>query len=126
MNPALAFALVCLAGGVGAALRFVVDGAVRSRWSLAFPLGTVLINVSGSFVLGALTGAALHGALSHALLLVLGGGLMGGYTTFSTASLETYRLAAECRIGPALANGAGTLVVAAFAAALGLALGAAL
>ncbi len=124
MTAPLAFALACLAGGVGSTLRFVLDGLVRSRVPVAFPLGTSIINVTGSFALGALTGLAAHGSLPHSLLLVLGGGLMGGYTTFSTASLETFRLASERRIAAALANGAGMVLVAGAAAALGLWLGA--
>jgi CrcB protein len=122
----LVFALICAAGGVGAALRLVVDGAVKDRLGAGYPWGTSVINVTGSFGLGLLTGAAAHAGLPHDLLLILGGGLMGGYTTFSTASLETVRLAQAGRLGAALANGLGMLVACLAAAALGLALGAGL
>jgi CrcB protein len=122
----LVFALICLAGGVGSALRLLVDGAIRARVGAAFPVGTTVINVTGSLGLGLLTGAAAHAGLPHDLLLILGGGLLGGYTTFSTASLETVRLAQAGRIAAALANGLGTLVVCVAAAGLGIAVGAGL
>jgi CrcB protein len=122
----LVFALICLAGGVGSALRLLVDGAIRGRFGTAYPVGTTVINVTGSLGLGLLTGAAAQAGLPHDLLLILGGGLMGGYTTFSTASLETVRLAQAGRIGAALANGVGMLVVCVAAAGLGIVVGAGL
>ncbi|BDZ48148.1 putative fluoride ion transporter CrcB [Frondihabitans sucicola] len=115
------FLLICVAGGVGASLRFVLDGLVRSRVSVAFPLATGLINVTGSFGLGLLTGLGSNAGLPHEWVLVLGGGLMGGYTTFSTASVETVRLIEQRRWGSALLNGIGMLVLSVAAAALGLA-----
>ncbi|MFT2690346.1 fluoride efflux transporter FluC [Clavibacter zhangzhiyongii] len=126
MSGPLVFALICVAGGIGAALRLLVDGAVKGRVGAGYPWGTTVINVTGSFGLGLLTGAAAHAGLPHDLLLILGGGLMGGYTTFSTASLETVRLAQAGRLGAALANGLGMLVACIAAAGLGLALGAGL
>jgi CrcB protein len=115
------FAVVCVAGGVGAALRFVVDGLIRARVRLAYPLATTVINVTGSFGLGLLTGLGSHAGLPHAWVLVLGGGVMGGYTTFSTASVETVRLVEQRRWGLALLNGVGMLVLSVAAAAVGLA-----
>lgn len=123
MTTALVFVAIALAGGVGAALRFVVDGVVRPRVSAGFPVSTAVINVSGSLGLGLLTGLAAHAGLPHPVLLIAGGGLLGGYTTFSTASVETVRLAQQGRVGAALANGLGVLVLAVAAAALGLWLG---
>jgi CrcB protein len=119
--PPLVFAVICVAGGVGAILRFVLDGALRSRVALAYPLPTTVINVSGSFVLGLLTGLGRTAGLPHDWVLILGGGLMGGYTTFSTASVETVRLVEQRRWLLAFANGVGMLVLAIVAAALGLA-----
>jgi CrcB protein len=122
----LVFALVCVAGGVGSALRLMLDGAVRGRVRTTYPVGTTVINVTGSLGLGLLTGAAAHAGLPHDLLLILGGGLMGGYTTFSTASVETVRLAQAGRFVAASANGLGMLVACIAAAGLGLMLGGAL
>lgn len=55
--------LICLLGGLGAMARFAVDGTVRQRWGTSFPAGTVVVNVSGSFLAGLLSGAALAGVL---------------------------------------------------------------
>lgn len=73
----LIFGAICVAGGVGAALRFVVDGLVRARFRTVFPFGTAFINVSGSLVLGVLTGLGLSAVFSPEWVLVLGTGVMG-------------------------------------------------
>lgn len=111
--------LLTLAGGLGAVCRLLVDGAVRARWGSRRPYGTLLVNVSGSLLLGLLTGLVLDRGAPGALRAVLGTGFCGGYTTFSTASLETVRLLAERRVA-ALAYAAGTLVLTLLAAAAGL------
>jgi CrcB protein len=122
MNPII-FACLSVAGGVGAALRLVLDGLVRSHTKSTYPFGTTLINVSGSLVLGLLTGLSLHSVLPAAWVLVLGTGVMGGYTTFSTASFETVRLIQGREYAAALSNGLGMLIAAVLAALLGLWLG---
>lgn len=122
MTPLL-FLVVALAGGLGATLRLVLDGLVQARVHTTLPLGTLLINVVGSLVLGLVTGLTLALWLPDAWHLVLGGGLMGGFTTFSTASYETVRLARDRRSLAALANGLGMLVVSVGCAFLGLWLG---
>lgn len=96
MSP-LVLLVVAVAGGVGSVLRFVVDTAITSRSRVRFPVGTNVINVSGLFLLGLLTGLASGGLLSPDLTLALGTGLLGGYTTFSTASYEAVRLAQQGR-----------------------------
>jgi len=122
MTPLL-FVAVALAGGAGAALRLFLDGVVRARVRTALPVGTLLINVVGSLLLGLITGLTLAAWLPEAWHLVLGGGLMGGFTTFSTASVETVRLAQDRRSLAALVNGLGMLVLAVSCAFLGLWLG---
>ncbi|MFJ3382543.1 MULTISPECIES: fluoride efflux transporter CrcB [unclassified Curtobacterium] len=119
---ALELLLVAIGGGVGAALRFVLDGVLKARVT-GFPLGTLVINVSGSFVLGLLTGLGESGALSIPGVAVLGTGMMGGYTTFSTASVETVQLLRSGKTRLAVLNGLGMLVVSVGAAALGLWIG---
>ncbi|MGN6444864.1 fluoride efflux transporter FluC [Amnibacterium sp.] len=121
MSPLLLLPLA-VAGGAGAIVRFVVDGLLRDRIGARLPWGTAIINVSGSFLLGLLTGLAAHG-LPAAALLVLGTGLLGGYTTFSTASVETVRLIGQRRYAASLAYGLGVLILSVAAGALGLALG---
>ena len=91
---------VALLGGLGALLRFVVDALVTLRVAGRAPLGTLVVNVSGSLALGALTGASAGRGVS----LLLGAALIGGYTTFSTWTWESLLLA-EDRLGAgALAN----------------------
>lgn len=112
--------LLALAGGLGAAVRFVVDGFVRARLKTAFPWGTVIINISGSLLLGFLAGLVMRGQAPESLLLILGTGFLGGYTTFSTASLETIRLVQSGRTALAVINGLGTMAVSVVAAAVGV------
>lgn len=113
--------LIALAGGVGAAARFVLDGAVARRHRSRFPLGTMLVNTTGSLLLGLLTGAVIsYGGMSD-LELVVGTGLLGGYTTFSTASVEAVRLAAGTRaLMLAFGHAASMLLLGLAAAGLGL------
>lgn len=82
--------LVVLGAAVGAPLRYLTDRAVQIRHDTAFPWGTFTINMAGSFVLGGLTG--LGSALPGGALVLLGTGVCGAYTTFSTFSFETVRL----------------------------------
>ncbi len=122
VTPLLMLALSA-AGGLGAVVRFVLDGVIKRVVPSSFPVGVMVINVSGSFLLGLLTGLVLPGTVSHEWLLVLGTGFLGGYTTFSTASFETIRLLQTRRSTAALANGLGMLLVAVALAYLGLYLG---
>lgn len=122
----LTIVLLGLAGGLGAGTRFVVDGLVRSRLRTALPVGTMAINVTGSFLLGLVAGAVIAGAAPPELQTIAGTGFLGGYTTFSTASFETVRLIQSRRTGLALLNGVGTAVISIGAAAAGLALSSAL
>ena len=120
MTAALLPVLVCAAGGVGAALRLVLDGLIRQRVRSTYPVATTVINVSGSLLLGLLVGLVSNRALPDAWQVVAGTGLLGGYTTFSTASVETVRLVQDRRYPAAVLNGVGMLVAATAAAALGL------
>jgi CrcB protein len=111
-----------VAGGLGAVARLVLDGAVRERTGAA-GLGTVLINLSGSLLLGLLTGLAAASVLPEAVRLVVGTGFLGGYTTFSTASVEAVRLAQQRRWAAAAGHGVGVLVGAVSLAGAGMWLG---
>jgi len=111
-----------VAAAIGAPLRYLVDGAVSARVDGGFPWGTLLINVTGSFTLGLLTGLALYHGFPKTSKVVLGTGFLGAYTTFSTFSFETVRLIEEGALARALRNALGTLVMGASAGALGLAL----
>lgn len=83
--------LVALGAAVGAPLRYLVDRAVRVRSGSAFPWGTLLVNVAGSLLFGALFGASLAGWIG----VLLGTGFCGALTTYSTFGYETLRLAED-------------------------------
>jgi CrcB protein len=110
---------VGLLGGAGAIARFALDGAVSQRAGGRFPLGTLAVNLSGAVLLGLLTGLALRG---DGLLLV-GTGLLGSYTTFSTWLFETHRLAEDGQGALVAVNVVLSLLLGVAAAALGRALG---
>jgi len=112
------------AAAIGASLRYVLDGAIGERVEGAFPWGTLVVNASGSLVLGVLTGLALYHAFPATPKAIVGTGFCGAYTTFSTFTFETVRLVEEGAVDEALRNVAGTFVVCAAAAALGLAIAA--
>lgn len=120
----LLFVGTALAGGVGAALRFFLDGLLKAHTRATFPYGTALVNLTGSFALGVLAGIAANGWLAPEVGAVVGVGLLGGYTTFSTASVETVRLAQEGRYRAAAVNGLGVLVACTLAALGGIWVGA--
>ncbi|WP_327305892.1 CrcB family protein [Streptomyces sp. NBC_01298] len=85
--------IVMVGAAVGAPLRYLTDRAVRARHDSVFPWGTFVVNAAASLMLGALTGAVLDGAASSRLNLLLGTGLCGALSTYSTFSYETLRLA---------------------------------
>jgi CrcB protein len=115
--------LMAVAGSVGAMARFGLDDIVTTRRPTRMPLGTLVINVSGSFVLGVLVGLNRGDRLSASALLVAGTGFCGGFTTFSTFAFETARLLEGD--GPVAGRYvAVTTVLCLGAAALGLALAA--
>jgi CrcB protein len=106
---------VLLAGGAGAVLRFLVDGAVARRAARSFPFGTLAVNISGAALLGLLGGLALN---RHAALLA-DTAFIGSYTTFSTWMLETQRLSEERQVRDAVANVVASIVLGIAAALLG-------
>jgi CrcB protein len=119
---ALAVIAMALLGGVGAVGRFVLDGAVARRAGRAFPYGTLAVNISGALLLGVLVGAALGDDANR----LLGTGLLGGYTTFSTWAFESHRLGEDGRLRLGALNFAVSLVLGVTAAWAGRHLGAGL
>ena len=79
---------VAFCGALGAVARFRLDASVSARLPSDFPLGTLVVNLSGSFALGVLVG----GSVTHRVMFLLGTGFTGGYTTFSTWMVESERL----------------------------------
>jgi CrcB protein len=106
---------VAVLGGVGAVLRFLVDRAVARRAPLSFPLGTLTVNLSGTVLLGLVSGLAM----SPVVAMVTGTALIGSYTTFSTWMLETHRLGEERQFGVAAANIVLSVVLGLAAAVVG-------
>jgi CrcB protein len=114
--------LVALFGALGAYARFFVDGLVSGRVGRHFPYGTLIVNLSGAFVLGVLAGAAL----SADAYRLAGTATIGAYTTFSTWMLETQRLAEDGRVRAAGANIVVSLALGLAVAAVGRLVGRAL
>jgi len=113
----LLFAAAAVAGGVGAVLRYAVDLGVARVVGRRFPWGILAVNLSGSFALGLVTAALPEG------FVLLGAGLLGGYTTFSTAMLDAVALWRDGERPAAVFDAAGMLVLGLAAAGVGLALG---
>jgi CrcB protein len=113
--------LVIVGGMVGAPLRYLTDRAVQSRHDTHFPWGTFAVNVCGSLVLGTLTGAVAAGAAGTHLQLLLGTGLCGALTTYSTFSYETLRLAQSGARFHAAANAIASVTAGLGAAFVGVA-----
>ncbi|UUU36146.1 fluoride efflux transporter CrcB [Streptomyces sp. CA-210063] len=118
--------LVIVGGMLGAPLRYLTDRAVQSRHDTVFPWGTFTVNVAGSLVLGVLTGAVTAGAATSHLHLLLGTGLCGALTTYSTFSYETLRLAQDGARFHAAANVIASVVAGLGAVFVGVALAEAL
>ncbi|MGW8883491.1 fluoride efflux transporter CrcB [Streptomyces sp. NPDC055749] len=111
--------LVAIGGAVGAPLRYLTDRAVQARHGAGlpyvFPWGTFTANAAGSLLLGLLTGAAV----SEPVYALVGTGLCGALTTYSTFSYETLRLAESGRAFLAVANVVTSLLVGLGAVFLG-------
>jgi CrcB protein len=115
---------IAAAGAVGALARYGLDGAVSRRTSGVFPWGTFVVNISGSFVIGVLftllTERWLVPPWLRSTLMI---GLLGAYTTFSTLSLESYRLLEDRAYGIAAANLFGSLAAGLLAVYAGVVVG---
>lgn len=120
MNPGIVLA-VALAGGAGAGARYLIDRLLTPRRGGRFPLGILVVNITGSFALGVVTGAGTFVAPDVAF--VAAAGFLGGYTTFSAVSVESVLLAERRRWRDAAAYLLSTLVLAVAGAAAGVAIG---
>ena len=114
--------LVALAGALGALGRYGVHGLVQSRTASRFPYGTVLVNISGSFVLGLLVGLLTYRGLDPDIRTVVGTGFIGAYTTFSSFSYDTLGLFEARMTRAALVNAFGSVAIGLLAATAGFAL----
>ncbi|WP_432251731.1 fluoride efflux transporter CrcB [Streptomyces sp. HNM1019] len=114
--------LVIVGAAVGAPLRYLTDRTVQSRHDTVFPWGTFIVNMVGCLALGLITGATLAGGVSSDVELLLGTGLCGALTTYSTLSYETLRLAEEGARFYAVANAIASITTGLGAAFTGAAL----
>ena len=114
--------LTAVAGGLGAVARFGLDALLR-RPSAPPWLSLMIINVTGSLLLGLLAGLAANGLVSQQAQLIVGGGFLGGYTTFSSATVDTLRLIQDRSHLAALISSGGMLLATVLAAAVGLVAG---
>lgn len=116
------FLAAVVAGGIGAGARYALDTVSHRLIGDRFPWGILVVNLTGAFALGILSG----GVVDASGLWVLGVGLLGGYTTFSSVAVSTVALAEDGRprasVAYALANLAGSVALAAAGLALGVAL----
>jgi fluoride exporter len=123
-GPVILAAVVALAGSVGAIVRYVADRAVQEGTSGVVPLGTMTVNVLGSFVMGVVTGVLVFHGIGASAVAVVGTGLCGGLTTFSAFTWESLRLLEERQHAAAALSALGGLATSLAAAALGLAIAA--
>jgi len=115
------YIIVLVGGGTGALARYVLGTAIMQRYGGPFPLGTFVINISGSFLIGLLMTMLTERLQPHPywrLLLVVG--FLGGYTTFSSFEYETLQAARDGSKWLALLNVVGSVVVGYVAVWLGM------
>ena len=118
------FLWICLGGAAGTGARYLLSGWALAGFGPAFPWGTLVINVLGSFLLGLLMQVGLATPLlSPTLRLTLTTGVMGGFTTYSTFNYETIRYAQDGSWPVALGNILATLLGCLVAGLAGVALG---
>ena len=120
----LAVLLVALGGGIGSAARYLVSGWFASRFGPAFPYGTFVVNITGSFIIGLLLAFAQErGSLSAYWRLFFAVGFVGGYTTFSTFEYESIRLLQDREMLLGAVYLIGSVVTGGVAVFMGIALG---
>lgn len=119
--------LVAIGGAIGSVARYGVGSLAAQIFGPAFPVGTLLVNISGSFLIALVMHLALTGsAISVELRIFLTTGIMGGYTTYSSFNYETLALLNQRAYGLAGLNLFATVVGCMLAGILGLAAGRAL
>lgn len=115
------FLIISLGAALGANARYWVADWAAQKWGAAFPLGTFLINISGSFLLGLfMTLATERLMLDPRWRLLFAVGFLGAYTTFSTYSYESFRLISTGQWVSGLLNLAGSTLVGVLAVGLGV------
>jgi len=119
----ISYLAVGVGGFFGAIARYLIDYWISRRMGSLFPYGTLVINVSGSFILGLFATSTERWIVHPHWRLLLGVGFVGAYTTFSTFGYETHRLIEEGSFGLALLNVLLSVIVGLMAVRLGILLG---
>jgi CrcB protein len=115
--------LLFIGGGIGTVLRYQVSGLVQDLLGSTLPWGTFVVNVTGCLAIGMFATLADERGMGSPARLFLMVGVTGGYTTFSTFGLETWRLLQSGDLFPALANAAGSVAVGLVGLVIGVFLG---
>jgi CrcB protein len=113
---------VAVAGSAGALARWAVHGAIGTTAASRLPWGTIVVNLSGSLLLGVVSGLVIAHGVDPDVQTVVGTGFLGSYTTYSAFAYETFALADDGDVGPAVVNVAGSVLAGLAAAAIGLAI----
>ena len=122
----MTWVLIGIFGALGAFSRYRVSGIVQRRWTTLFPVGTLVVNLTGAFAAGVLTGLATGRGVPDVILVGVGIGFLGGYTTFSTWMVETVlteRSGGRIGVRRGVENILLTLVLGVVLAAIGFAIG---
>jgi CrcB protein len=99
------FLFVCLGGAFGTALRFLIGVSVQGWFGPTFPIGTLVVNLIGSFLISMLMYLAVdRGLMATPTRIILATGVMGGFTTYSSFNFETLRLWQQGSIGLGFLN----------------------
>ena len=115
--------LVAVGGGMGAMLRYVVGQWTAANFGAGFPLGTWVVNIVGGLAMGLLVATLARAAEAEPLRLLLGVGVLGGFTTFSAFSLDLFTMINRGDIGPAAAYAISSVAGGVIALMAGLYLG---
>jgi CrcB protein len=100
----LKFLYIALGGGIGAVIRYVVSTFIHNIYGKVFPLGTLIVNITGCFVIGFLTCFFEKISIGNNMRLFIFIGVLGGYTTFSTFGLESFNLMKNAEIKYSIEN----------------------
>jgi CrcB protein len=120
---ALTFFYIGCAGALGALARYILGHLVSSRLGTSFPYGTLIINVTGSLIIGFILALTSRHILNTEAQSIIATGFLGGYTTFSTMSWEGVQLARGGRLGASFLYFGSNVIVGVLAASAGIALG---
>ena len=112
--------LVALGGGLGASLRYLVGQWTAANFGPGFPLGTWAVNILGGLAMGLLVAVLARAAEAEPLRLLLGVGVLGGFTTFSAFSLELFTMINRGDIGLAAAYATSSVAGSVIAVLAGL------